>query len=432
MTSNSSYSLFSVAEGIAAAGETERATGIPCALVDRLGKVLYPVRLRDYPCWMCRLTEAPVPERSRIAAAHAERARQTVHPDGYQIFLCSSNLMHWVVPIRIADRMVAALVGGPVRIEEGDTDFEQDVLARIRRSSEVVARAEEASLRRLYRRIPVVESVRIESLALQLSRIGRSLSSASGGETGIERLSRESRIGEYLQELKAYRNEQGMQADIPTYPLDREQALLVAIGAGDGERAQALLNELLGHVFFSFGADLERIKMRAREIVVLLSRIVIARGADANRVFGFNYRALDELDGLDDLNDVAHWMARIVRGFTDSVLRLPAGAVHTRVLRRVIDYVEGSYRERVSLAAAAGIAGVSAGYLSRIFSAEMGESFTGYVRRMRVQRAQDLLTGTRLPIGDIAELCGFADQSHLTLAFRRETGTTPAEFRKRG
>jgi AraC family transcriptional regulator len=51
---------------------------------------------------------------------------------------------------------------------------------------------------------------------------------------------------------------------------------------------------------------------------------------------------------------------------------------------------------------------------------------------MRVQRAQDLLTGTRLPISDIAELAGFADQSHLTAAFRAETGTTPAQFRARG
>jgi two-component system response regulator YesN len=306
----------------------------------------------------------------------------------------------------------------------------------------------------MYRRIPFVSAARIEAMARQLHRAVVSLTAGDGdvdgvfgaagieagvggsrlggGTGGRERLLRESRINEYMQELKRYRRDNELQAGIPTYPLETEQALLDAIAAGEGDRAQGILNELLGHVFFTLGADLERIKVRAREIVVLLSRIVIARGADANRVFGFNYRALDELDGLDDINDVAHWMARIVRGFTGSVLRVPVGAAHTTLLRKVIDYIEETYRGRVSLSAAAQIAGVSSAYLSRVFSAEMGETFSRYVRRMRVQRAQDLLTGTRLPISDIAELAGFADQSHLTAAFRAETGTTPAQFRARG
>jgi two-component system response regulator YesN len=443
-----------LSEIISVARDAELAAGVPHAVVDPRGGVLYPVKLRDYPCWMCHLAAGTIPDRSVIAADHVERGRYAEQHGGHQIFLCASNLMHWVVPVRAGGRLLATIVGGPVRLEGGDTEFEPDVMARLRRHSEVVARAQESGLRQMYRRIPFASAARIEALARQLHRAVVSLTAgdgdvdgvfgAAGTEAGVggsrigggtggrERLLRESRINEYMQELKRYRRDNELQAGIPTYPLETEQALLDAIAAGEGDRAQGILNELLGHVFFTLGADLERIKVRAREIVVLLSRIVIARGADANRVFGFNYRALDELDGLDDINDVAHWMARIVRGFTGSVLRVPVGAAHTTLLRKVIDYIEETYRGRVSLSAAAQIAGVSSAYLSRVFSAEMGETFSRYVRRMRVQRAQDLLTGTRLPISDIAELAGFADQSHLTAAFRAETGTTPAQFRARG
>ncbi len=423
---------FSLSDAISVARETAVATAVPCSLVDPHGEVLYPVRLRDYPCWMCRLAAGAIPDRRLLAVDHAHRAEQADNVGGRQIFLCRSNLMHWVVPIRSGARIVATLVGGPVRVAEGDATFEGDVLAPLRRRSESVARAQEASLREMYAAIPLVGAARVEALSRQLYRASLSLTDAPATDSRPERLERESRINEYIQELKEYRRERGLQAGIPTYPLETEAALLDAIRSGEGERAQALLNELLGHVFFTLGADLERIKIRAREIVILLSRIVIARGADANRVFGFNYRALDELNGLEDINDVAHWMARIVRGFTGSVLRLPAGTVHTTMLRRVLDYVEDSYRGRISLTAAAGLVGVSAGYLSRVFSREMGETFSGYVRRTRVRRAQDLLIGTRLSIGDIAELSGFVDQSHLTLAFRRETGSTPGAFRKRG
>lgn len=422
---------FSLGDAVAAARETAVATGIACTLLDRSAQVVYPVKLREYPCWMCRLAHGGIPDSRVVARDHLDRARQAEGSGGSQIFLCPSNLMHWVAPIRSGGRIAGALVGGPARLEEGDSDFESDILQPMRRTSEIVARTEEAGLRRLYARIPIVAATRIEALARQLQRLAAGLGGNASEEAAQKRLERESRINEYIQELKRYRFEHGMQAGIPTYPLETEQALLDAIAAGEGERAQATLNELLGHVFFTLGADLERIKLRAREIVVLLSRIVIARGAEADRVFGYNYRVLDELDGLDDLNDVAHWMARIVRAFAGSVLRIPTGAPHTTMLRKVLDYVEDGYRGRVSLVAAARIAGVSTGFLSRIFSREMGETFTAYVRRIRIQRAQDLLTGTRLSIADIADLTGFTDQSHLTLAFRRQTGTTPAQFRKR-
>jgi len=175
-----------------------------------------------------------------------------------------------------------------VRLADGDTSFENDVFGPFRRVSEVVARAQEASLRGLYERIPIVSSARIDALASQLRRTADSLVAPDRHEPRTARLERESRINEYIQELKRYRQEHEMQEGIPMYPLETEKALLDAIGAGEEERAQAILNELLGHVFFTLGADLERIKIRAREIAVLLSRIVIARGADATRVFGFN------------------------------------------------------------------------------------------------------------------------------------------------
>ena len=427
---------FSLSDGITVARETTLATGVPVSLISPDGEVIYPVRLREYPCWLCHIASGSVPDRNGLAGDHAERARIVQHTGGAHIFLCRSNLMHWVSPITVAGRLQGALVGGPVRFARGESDVETDLLAPLRKKSEVVARAQEESLRRMYRRIPLIEADRIEALAQQLHRLCQSISVAETGISGVaepvhSRLQRESRINEYIQQLKEYRQGQGMQAGIPTYPLETEQRLLQAIRSGDEELAQAILNELLGHVFFTLGADLERIKVRAREIVILLSRIVIARGADADRVFGYNYRALDELDGLDDINDVAHWMARIVRGFAGSVLRIPSTAVHTTALRKVLDYIDQTFRGRVTLEAAAGLAGISTGHLSRLFRREMGVTFSGYVRRVRVKHARELLVGTDLTLSDVAELCGFCDQSHLTLAFRRETATTPAEFRLR-
>jgi AraC family transcriptional regulator len=52
-----------------------------------------------------------------------------------------------------------------------------------------------------------------------------------------------------------------------------------------------------------------------------------------------------------------------------------------------------------------------------------------FILRTRVERAKRLLANTHIPIAHIAAECGFCHQEHLTRAFRRLTGTTPAAFR---
>jgi transcriptional regulator GlxA family with amidase domain len=48
----------------------------------------------------------------------------------------------------------------------------------------------------------------------------------------------------------------------------------------------------------------------------------------------------------------------------------------------------------------------------------------------RVERARKLLEATHMPISEMAHVCGFADQSHLTRCFTRKFGISPAAFRR--
>ena len=52
-----------------------------------------------------------------------------------------------------------------------------------------------------------------------------------------------------------------------------------------------------------------------------------------------------------------------------------------------------------------------------------------YLRRLRVERAAHALAGTELSLSEVAAAAGFYDQSHMTNAFKRATGATPAEYR---
>ncbi len=86
-------------------------------------------------------------------------------------------------------------------------------------------------------------------------------------------------------------------------------------------------------------------------------------------------------------------------------------------------------RERPSLDAAARHFGVDKFSLLRGFSANFGITPYRCWESMRLERALSLLRTGRSPV-DVAGELGFADQSHLTRAFRKVFGMPPGAFRR--
>lgn len=78
----------------------------------------------------------------------------------------------------------------------------------------------------------------------------------------------------------------------------------------------------------------------------------------------------------------------------------------------------------------AAAARLSRSHFSRSFHTTLGITPIGYLRRRRVERAQQLMLTTRLSLSQIALDCGMSDQSHMTRVFRAVLGTTPAAWRR--
>jgi len=67
--------------------------------------------------------------------------------------------------------------------------------------------------------------------------------------------------------------------------------------------------------------------------------------------------------------------------------------------------------------------------ISRQFHQHFGCTIGDYMRRVRIARAQSLLSLPGMEVSQIALDCGFCDQSHFTRTFRRLTGMPPHLYR---
>ena len=105
-------------------------------------------------------------------------------------------------------------------------------------------------------------------------------------------------------------------------------------------------------------------------------------------------------------------------------------ALSTAQQQRVREFVATHLAYPIGLADLAAAVGFTPTRFARGFKQGTGTTPYHYVLTVRLQRAKTLLRTTALPIIEIALACGFSHQEHLTRMFRRETGTTPAVYRR--
>jgi AraC family transcriptional regulator len=98
--------------------------------------------------------------------------------------------------------------------------------------------------------------------------------------------------------------------------------------------------------------------------------------------------------------------------------------------RRAKEYLAANVAGDVLLADVAKACGLSRGHFAASFARSTGLTPHKWLQRYRLQKAQTMLLECSIPIAEIAILCGFADQSHLTRVFTRHVGMSPAVWRR--
>ncbi|MCC6002035.1 MAG: helix-turn-helix transcriptional regulator [Pararhodobacter sp.] len=99
---------------------------------------------------------------------------------------------------------------------------------------------------------------------------------------------------------------------------------------------------------------------------------------------------------------------------------------------RVDAFLDAALQEGCTLDQLAAEAGLSKAHFLRAFKGSFGRTPMRALQERRLIAARHLIRQTRLSLADIAARCGYADQSHMSRAFRAGLGMTPAAWRRGG
>ncbi|MDL0435862.1 MULTISPECIES: response regulator transcription factor [unclassified Niallia] len=100
-------------------------------------------------------------------------------------------------------------------------------------------------------------------------------------------------------------------------------------------------------------------------------------------------------------------------------------------IKNIIAYMNEHYREPLTLTNVAQHFHFNPSYLSSYFSTHMKEGFSEYLNRVRIEEASKLLVAGTAPISEISGIVGYSDHSYFCKVFKKMTGLSPSQFRRR-
>ena len=98
---------------------------------------------------------------------------------------------------------------------------------------------------------------------------------------------------------------------------------------------------------------------------------------------------------------------------------------------KAVEYLNENFTQPLSNNELLAIANLSPYYFIRLFKKETGKTPHEYLTHLKIEKAKELLAYSKYSITEICFLSGFSEHSHFSKVFKKVTGTTPINYRRK-
>lgn len=338
------------------------------------------------------------------------------------IYYCDIGLVHIIMPIHREDSKKRAFFCGPILISDKYEYLFEEIAIKYK-----INTSEIQNLLKALDDIDTTEPYKVTALANMLELV------ANNASSDIGKLNLKIRSDVQKQQMKIHDyllSENAKENPAPkTYSIEKEKLLIATIRDCDLEKARELLNSILGDLFVSAAADLNTIRTRLVELIVLLSRGALEAGVSTKDIFGLNGQYIKQVLEEDSIDDLFYSLNQMLIRFMDEIFVYRTSR-HGDSIKKATHYIQQNYMNKITLEEVASAVHVSPNYFSKIFKEEAGINFATYLNQVRIEGAKKLLANDDISLVDVAYLAGFEDQSYFSRVFKKYTGLSPKRYKE--
>jgi len=205
---------------------------------------------------------------------------------------------------------------------------------------------------------------------------------------------------------------------------DREILLMSALRNGDRDYAAKIIAGFAEAVRQRGTLTLGELRRHTAEANLMLERASRA----VSRRSAYDVETLLMPLWISDLDE---WARQFVRRFSLLVAETAKETPVYRGIHSIREYIHAHFHQDLTLSVLAERFHLSPQHLARLFREHFGCTVNSYVTRLRMDRARSLLADSDMTVTEIAGLLGFRDENYFGRVFKKHTGLSPMQYRKK-
>lgn len=201
-----------------------------------------------------------------------------------------------------------------------------------------------------------------------------------------------------------------------------------ALKAADESRAMVELESLLEYIA-SQRTSIDKMLMYYTEIVFVLIKCINDLGEDVVTVFGKDVNFYQYITKFETKQEIDIWIKNLISWVVDFIKNQKEAKV-SFAMSRAISFIQDNFKdENISVWLVSNYMGLSESHFSALFKKEMGETFTNYITKLRVEEAKKLMRTTNMKIYEICDYIGYNNVEHFSRLFKKVTGNSPSHYK---
>lgn len=152
-------------------------------------------------------------------------------------------------------------------------------------------------------------------------------------------------------------------------------------------------------------------------------------GLDLSELNTNKIRIFKSIDLCFTFNDIVN----VVYNFLDKINNIKKRQVNNKyiIINKIKHYVDENYSSEINLTDIANTLHMDYYYLSHYFKEQTNENLSVYINKVRVEKSKKYLADNKTPISEVSDLVGFSEHNYFSKIFKKYTGITPSEYKKR-
>ncbi|MCJ8011958.1 response regulator [Paenibacillus sp. KQZ6P-2] len=132
------------------------------------------------------------------------------------------------------------------------------------------------------------------------------------------------------------------------------------------------------------------------------------------------------------VSGVQEWVDTVLNLYQQDELRTQYdlwGETWPDAIMKAVGILSSDRGSTLSVAEVAEEVGLSRSHFSTLFKRTVGENFIDFQSKIKLHKAEHMLTGTLMSVSEISDQLGMVDANYFSKWFKRFTGLTPSQYR---